>query len=64
MHPKTIGSILFLELVSKDVHLYKSDVLLRQVVLVFAAAGHVFTDNVLICNTPAKIVAYEMVGIS
>jgi phosphatidate phosphatase LPIN len=48
MHPKTIGSILFLELVSKDVHLYKSDVLLRQVVLVFAAAGHVFTDNVLI----------------
>jgi phosphatidate phosphatase LPIN len=28
MHPKTIGSILFSELVSKDVHLYKSDVLL------------------------------------
>jgi phosphatidate phosphatase LPIN len=28
MHPKTIGSVLFSELVSKDVQLYKSDVLL------------------------------------
>jgi phosphatidate phosphatase PAH1 len=28
MHPKTIGSILFSELVSKDVHMYKSDTLL------------------------------------
>jgi phosphatidate phosphatase PAH1 len=70
MHPKTIGSILFSELVSlvsKDVHLYKSDVLLRQVVLVFAAAGCVDSDNVLISgfgNTPADIVAYEMAGIS
>jgi phosphatidate phosphatase PAH1 len=28
MHPKTIGSVLFSELVSKDVHMYKSDTLL------------------------------------
>jgi phosphatidate phosphatase PAH1 len=67
MHPKTIGSVLFSELVSKDVHMYKSDTLLRQVVLVFAAAGRSDTDNLLISgfgNTLADSVAYEMAGIS
>jgi hypothetical protein len=62
MHPKTIGSVLFSELVSKDVHLYKSDTLLRQ-----AAAGRSDTDNLLILgfgNILANSVAYEMVGIS
>jgi hypothetical protein len=68
MHPKTIGSVLFSELVSKDVQLYKSDVLLWQVVLVFAAAGCIDAhQNLLISgfgNTLADSVAYEMVGIS
>jgi hypothetical protein len=47
--------------------MYKSDTLLRQVVLVFTAAGHSDTDNLLISgfgNTLADSVAYEMVGIS
>jgi hypothetical protein len=48
MHPMMLKSVLFLELVSKDVHMYKSDMLLQQVVLIFAAAGHSNMDNLLI----------------
>jgi phosphatidate phosphatase PAH1 len=67
MHPMMLKSVLFLELVSKDVHMYKSDMLLRQVVLIFAAAGHSNMDSLLILgfgNTLANSVAYEMAGIS
>lgn len=65
MHPGTLKSVLMSELVTKDVHIYKSDTLLRSVVLVFAAAGR--TSNVLVAgfgNTLADCVAYEMAGIS
>ena len=67
MHPGTLSSVLYSELVSKDVHIYKSDALLRQVVLVFAAAGRSNTSNLLISgfgNALTDSVAYETCGIS
>jgi len=67
MHPGTLGTVLFSELVSKDTHMYKHDTLMRQVVLVFAAAGRDSMKNLLISgfgNALTDSVAYEMAGIS
>jgi phosphatidate phosphatase PAH1 len=66
LHPGTLSSVLLSELVMKDVHVYKSDALLRQVVLTFAAAGRPCTTDLLVAgfgNTLTDSVAYEMAGI-
>ena len=65
MHPGTLGTVLFGELVTKDMHTYKSDVLMRQVVLTFAAAGREATQHLLVAgfgNALSDSVAYEMAG--
>lgn len=65
-HPGTLSSVLLSELVTKDSHEYKSDALLRQVILTFAAAGRQSTADLLVAgfgNSLTDSVAYEMAGI-
>lgn len=70
LHPGTLSTVLYSELVTKDVHQYKSDALMRQVVLTFAAAGRDSTcrrRRLLVSgfgNALTDSVAYEMAGIS
>jgi hypothetical protein len=58
--------VLLSELVTNDAHEYKSDALLRQVILTFAAAGRQSTADLLVAgfgNSLTDSVAYEMAGI-
>jgi phosphatidate phosphatase PAH1 len=66
LHPGTLSSVLLSELITKDAHEYKSDALLRQVVLTFASAGRPSTADLLVAgfgNSLTDSVAYEMAGI-
>jgi len=68
LHPGTVSTVLVTELVKKSTHEYKADVLTRQVVLPFAAAGKakLSSSNIFLAgfgNKKTDAMAYEMAGV-
>lgn len=65
MHPGRLSDVLYSELISSNMHVFKSDVLFRQVILTFVAAGAPHTAVVAagFGNSITDTIAYEMAGV-